>query len=165
MAAKRKSRKRARTESSAAPSRLTDTVHQIWLAGLGAMTKAQQGTPHLLEELIAEGARVDTRVRGAAAETLRGITGSVQQSVGARMSGMRGQAAEAVENLEKLFRSRVRRALTQLGVPSGEDIEALSKRVEMLNANVGRLGDKGASRGRGRGRGRAKRQPPMPPAP
>lgn len=160
MAAKRKSRKPARTESSATPSRLTDTVHQIWLAGLGAMTKAQQGTPHLLEELIAEGARVDARVRGAAAETLRGITGTVQQGVSARVSGMRGQAAEAVENLEKIFRSRVRRALTQLGVPSGQDIEALSKRVETLNANIGRLAGKRAAPARRRGR--SKNQPPAP---
>ncbi len=163
MAAKRKSRKRTGTQSSAAPSGLTDTVHQIWLAGLGAMSKAQQGTPQLLEELITEGARVNARVRGAAADTLRGIAGSVQDSLGARVSGMRGQAAEAVDNLEKIFRSRVRRALTQLGVPSGQDIEALSKRVETLNANIGRLARKRSEPARRRGR--SKTQPTSPTAP
>lgn len=139
MAAKRKSAKRARRKSSDIQSSLTDTVHQIWLAGLGAVSKAQQGTPQLLEELIAEGQRVDTRVRGAATKTVRGIVGGVQDSLSARVSGVRGQAADAVDSLEKIFRTRVRRALTQLGVPSGQEIEALSKRVDTLNANIGKL--------------------------
>ncbi len=145
MAAKRKSAKRARAKSSDVPSRLTDTVHQIWLAGLGAVSKAQQGTPQLLEELIAEGERIDTRVRGTAARTMRGVVDSVQDTLGAKVSGMRGQAAEAVGGLEKIFRTRVRRALTQLGVPSGQDIEALSKRVDALNANIGKLTGKRAT--------------------
>jgi poly(hydroxyalkanoate) granule-associated protein len=154
MAAKRASRKRARGKSSAAQSHLTETVHQIWLAGLGAVAKAQQGTPQLLEELISEGARVDSRVRGAAAETLRNVVGNVQDSLGARVSGVRGQAAEAVDGLEKIFRSRVRRALTQLGVPSAQEIEALSKRVDTLNANIGKLTERRAASGRRRSRAR-----------
>lgn len=159
MAAKRTSRKRARAKSSDIQSHMTETVHQIWLAGLGAVAKAQRGTPHLLEELISEGERLDARVRGAAAETMRGVVGSVQDSLGARVSAIRGQAAEAVDNLEKIFRARVRRALTQLGVPSGQEIEALSKRVDALNANIGKLADRRAASARRRPRARSDSQP------
>lgn len=139
MAAKRKSRRPARSSSSDAHSRLTETVHQIWLAGLGAVSKAQHGTPHLLEELISEGGRVDAQVRGAATETLRSVVGTMRSKFNAGVSSARGQASEAVDGLEKMFRSRVHRALTQLGVPSGQDIEALSRRVDALNANIGKL--------------------------
>ena len=139
MAAKRKSRKPARARASAASPRMPEAVHQIWLAGLGAVAKAQQGTPQLLEELIAEGAQLNTQMRGAASRTMRSVVGTLQDSLSAGVSGVRGQASEAVDNLEKMFRTRVRRALTQLGVPSGQEIEALSKRVDALNANIGKL--------------------------
>ena len=139
MAAKRSPRKRARAKTSDIHSRLTESVQQIWLAGLGAVAKAQQGTPQLLEELIAEGAQLNTRMRGAASRTMRSVVGTLQDSLSAGVSGVRGQASEAVDNLEKMFRTRVRRALTQLGVPSGQEIEALSKRVDALNANIGKL--------------------------
>ncbi|MDE2263106.1 MAG: phasin family protein, partial [Gammaproteobacteria bacterium] len=33
----------------------------------------------------------------------------------------------------------VHRALTQLGVPSAEEVSALSKRVDTLNANIGKM--------------------------
>lgn len=155
MAAKRKSAKRARTKSSDTQSPLTETVHQIWLAGLGAVSKAQHGTPQLLEELISEGQRVDARVRGTAAKTVRNVVGTVQDSVSARVSGVRGQAVDAVDSLEKIFRTRVRRALTQLGVPSGQEIEALSKRVDALNANIGKLTRKRATPARRRTRSKS----------
>lgn len=162
MAAKRKPRRTARSSSSDAQSRLTETVHQIWLAGLGAVSKAQHGTPHLLEELMAEGERVDAQVRGAASETLRSVVGTVRSKFNARVSSARGQASEAVDGLEKMFRTRVRRALTQLGVPSGQDIEALSRRVDTLNANIGKLA---RSRTAPRRRAPAKRASSPPPAP
>ena len=163
MAAKSTSRKRARAKSSDIQSHMTETVHQIWLAGLGAVSKAQHGAPHMLDELISEGERVDARVRGAVTETLRGVVGSVQDSLGARVSGIRGQAAEAVDNLEKIFRARVRRALTQLGVPSGQEIEALSKRVDALNANIGKLADRRAASSRRRPRAKNGSQPTAAP--
>ena len=161
MAAKRKPRRTARSSSSDAQSRLTETVHQIWLAGLGAVSKAQHGTPHLLEELMAEGERVDAQVRGAASETLRSVVGTVRSKFNAGVSSARGQANEAVDGLEKMFRTRVRRALTQLGVPSGQDIEALSRRVDTLNANIGKLA---RSRTAPRRRAPAKRASSPPPA-
>ena len=162
MAAKRKPRRPARSSPSDAHSRLTETVHQIWLAGLGAVSKAQHGTPHLLEELISEGERIDAQVRGAASETLHSVVGSVRNKLDAGVKSARGQASDAVDGLEKMFRTRVRRSLTQLGVPSGQDIEALSRRVDTLNANIGKLT---RSRSTPRRRTPAKRAPMSPPAP
>jgi outer membrane murein-binding lipoprotein Lpp len=55
------------------------------------------------------------------------------------MDKVRGDATDAFENLEKIFRSRVHSALTQLGVPSAGEVESLSKRVDVLNANIDKL--------------------------
>ncbi len=118
-----------------AQQRLLGTVHQIWLAGLGAASKASGGAPRLLEELVAEGARVQAQKRGAAEKAMKGL----MKAVNARVGGVRGQATDTLNSLEKMFQTRVQRALTQLGVPSAEEVEALSKRIDMLNGNIDKL--------------------------
>ncbi len=140
MAARRKkSRKTARNGKGASYAQLFDIVSQIWLAGLGAASKAQSGAPKLLQELIAEGARVQADAHNAAEKALQGMLGDVQSTINARIKQVRGQASDAFENLEKIFQTRVHRALNQLGVPSADEVEALSKRVHALNVNIEKL--------------------------
>ncbi|MBS0578529.1 MAG: phasin family protein [Proteobacteria bacterium] len=141
MASKMKSRRRrAVRRGAAAPDRLIGVVHQVWLAGLGAVSKAKRGTPQLLQDLIAEGARVDSQTRGAAEKMVRGALGEMQETINTGLAQVRGQAAGSFENLEKIFQTRVHRVLAQLGVPSAEDVEALGKRVDALNSSIERLG-------------------------
>ncbi len=139
MAKKRASSKAASRPKASTQSQLLDVVHQVWLAGLGAASKAQHGAPKLLDELIREGARVHADTRGAAEKALRGALGEVQATLNARVKQVRGQASDAFESLEKIFQTRVHRALAQLGVPSAEEIKFLSRRVDALNANIDRL--------------------------
>ena len=149
MARKKKKapRRTARARPRTPQARALEAFHQIWLAGLGAVSKAQRGAPQLLEDLIAEGARVHAQTRGAAEQALRSAVGEIHSAVNARVGEMRGQAAETLDNLEKIFQTRVHRALTKIGVPSAEEVETLSRRVETLNANIDKLARKAASRG------------------
>lgn len=139
MATKRKQRARVSRAPASAQERLLDTVHQIWLAGLGAVSKARNGAPQLLDDLVSEGARIHTQTRGAAEKALQGLLSGVQTSITERVSKVRGQATDALDGLEKVFQTRVHRALTQLGVPSAEEVQSLSKRVDRLNANIDKL--------------------------
>jgi len=145
MAMKRKSRKSARKTKTTAPERVLDTMNQIWLAGLGAMAKAHQGAPQMLHELAAEGARIQANTRGSAEKALGGLLNDVKATIDSGVSQMRGQAGDALDNLEAIFQTRVRRALTQLGVPSSDDVASLSKRVDQLNASINKLARKPAS--------------------
>src|SRR5512140_2273668 len=151
MAAKRKLRRRTSTVPATAQERLLDTVHQIWLAGLGAVSKARNGAPQLLDDLVSEGARIHSETRGTAEKALRGLLEGVQSSITERVGKVRGQATDALDNLEKVFQTRVHRALTQLGVPSAEEVQSLSKRVDRLNANIEKLGRGRKSSPRARG--------------
>jgi len=149
MAAKKRSRKAVRNADGSAQDRLLGAMHQVWLAGLGAVSKAQKGAPKVLDDLIAEGARFQSDTRGAAQEAFHDLIGSVQSRVDANVKQVRGQASEALENLEKIFQSRVHRALSQLGVPSSDEVAALSKRVDALNLNLDKLAQrKPVARGR-----------------
>jgi poly(hydroxyalkanoate) granule-associated protein len=139
MAAKKRSRRAARNAGDRARDRMLSALHQVWLAGLGAVSKAQHGTPKVLEDLIEEGARFQSDTRSAADEALSGILGTVQNRFNSGVGKVRGQATDALENLEKVFQSRVHRALSQLGVPSSDEVEALSKRVDSLNRNIDKL--------------------------
>jgi poly(hydroxyalkanoate) granule-associated protein len=139
MAKKARSAKTVTGGAAVAQERLLDMLHQVWLAGLGAVSKAQHGAPKMLEELVEEGARVHASTRDAAEKALRGAFGDVQSALNARVSQVRGEASDAFENLEKVFRTRVHRALTQLGVPSADEVSALSKRVDALNASINTL--------------------------
>ena len=55
------------------------------------------------------------------------------------MDGVKGQATETWDNLEKIFQTRVQRALHQLGMPTAEEIGALTRKVNELTDSVDRL--------------------------
>jgi poly(hydroxyalkanoate) granule-associated protein len=151
MATRKKSAKKSDGLIAVTQNRLLGTVHQVWLAGLGAVSKAQHGAPKLLEDLVAEGARVHASASRATDAAVRGVVSSVQSAIMDRADDLREKATDAFEDLEKIFQTRVHRALKQLGVPSAEEIAGLSKRVEALNANIEKMarGRAGTAKSRG----------------
>lgn len=162
MATRSKSRKSPRRAATGAQATLVNTLHEIYLAGLGAAARARSGAPRLFEELVAEGARIYSDQRGAAEQALQELLGDARAKVSARVGQVRGQASDALEGLEKIFQTRVHRALTQLGVPSAEQLAALSKRVDTLNANIERLARRGSRPSRSRSGSRKSASPSAP---
>ncbi|HXQ31101.1 MAG TPA: phasin family protein [Steroidobacteraceae bacterium] len=118
---------------------LVDAVHQIWLAGMGALAQAQKDGPRAFETLIVDGAEFIDRSRTHAEKSLREAIATVQSAVAERMQGTRDQATETWDNLEKLFQGRVQRVLHQVGVPTAAEVKALTKRIDTLNSNVASL--------------------------
>lgn len=138
--AKRKSRSKPTRDAAAdASARMLDMLHRIWLAGLGAAAKAQRGAPQLMDDLVEEGARIHAQTRGAAEKAFKELVGHAKSSFDARVHHVSGKANDALDNLEKIFQTRVHRVLTQLGVPSAEEVDALSTRVTALNESVKKL--------------------------
>lgn len=64
---------------------------------------------------------------------------NAQETMQSRVGGAREQAQETWDNLEALFQSRVQRAMHQLGVPTAEEIRALTRRVSELNDSVSKI--------------------------
>jgi poly(hydroxyalkanoate) granule-associated protein len=137
--ARRQARRRRARAQGTLQTTLLNGLHQVWLAGLGAAVRAQRGAPKLLDELIAEGAAFQEGKQELAEDTFRRIAGDARARLKEGLGQMRGQAGEALENLEKIFQSRVQRALAQLGVPSADELAALSRRVDALNSHIGKL--------------------------
>jgi poly(hydroxyalkanoate) granule-associated protein len=137
MAVRKKGKsKRASARTATPMANAIEVGHHIWLAGLGALARAQREGPKLFESLVEEGGSVQERQRTNAQRLVKGAWEGLRETVDARTAEVRGKAGETMENLEALFQSRVQKALQQLGMPTSKEINALSRKVNELNQSV-----------------------------
>ena len=115
------------------------SAQQIWQAGLGALARAQAGAPKVFDELMREGGKLQGGAFDAAQKAVMQAFRGAQKTVNQRFENVQAQAGETWDNLEKIFQTRVQRAMQQLGMPSAEELGALQRRVDELAASVGRL--------------------------
>ena len=116
------------------------SAQQIWQAGLGALSRAQAGAPKIFDELMREGSKLQGGALDAAQKVVMQAFQGAQKRVTQRIDTVQAQAGETWDSLEKIFQTRVQRALHQLGMPSAEEITALTRKVEKLSASVERMG-------------------------
>jgi len=138
MAAKKKGKLGASGGQKGADN-LLYSAHQIWLAGLGALSRAQAGAPKVFEDLMREGSKLQGGALDAARSVVMQAFQGAQKSVNKRVDDVKVQATETWDNLEKIFQSRVQRAMHQLGMPTAEEITALARKVEELATSVEKL--------------------------
>lgn len=117
---------------------IPDSVSHIWLAGLGALAKAQKEGPRLFEALVAEGTRLQRggSIHPAAlhpdVEELKSAAASVSEAV-------RKQAGDNWENLENIFQDRVGKALEKLGVPAESRLTDMAREIHELKVRIDKL--------------------------
>ncbi len=111
---------------------IMESAQQIWLAGLGALTKAREDGTKLFENLVKEGLSLEAATRKIATGKVDEVRGAVESGV----SQVRERTQETWDRLEQVFESRVSRALNKLGVPGRNELDELLKRVEELNRHV-----------------------------
>ena len=137
MAARKKGKGKGASAKTTRPmANAIEAGHQIWLAGLGALARAQREGPKLFESLVEEGGSLEERQRANATRLVKGAWEGLRETVDARAAEVRGKAGETLENLEAIFQSRVQKALQQLGMPTSKEINALSRKVNELNHSV-----------------------------
>jgi poly(hydroxyalkanoate) granule-associated protein len=165
MAARRKTTRAGRTTRKAAPKaaeaggNVLESVQQVWLAGMGAIARAQKEGPGAFQDAVREGFELLNKSRSTTEKMIRDVFESAQESVQTRLDTAREQATETWDNIEALFQSRVHKALQQMGVPSPEEIRLLTKRVAELNDNV-----KALAAGKARAAARKSKAPVRKPA-
>lgn len=118
---------------------VVDSAREIWLAGLGAFSFAQNESGKIIEQgnklfekLVSEGVKLEKKTRNAAESAVGGIKEEMESKVGA----VRKQAVDNWDKLETIFEKRVARVLGQLGVPTADDVKKLSERVQTLASKV-----------------------------
>ena len=115
-----------------------DSAQQIWLAGLGAFAKAQEGGGKMYESLMKEGLSIQRKTQAVAEEKLSEATSKM-----ANMAGdIQSKAGQQWDKLENIFEDRVSKALSKMGVPSAKDVDALVARIDELNKTVQKMSAK-----------------------
>lgn len=125
---------------------ILNSAHQIWLAGLAAFAKTQEEGGKFFDSLVKEGEKIEARSRKAAE---------------GRIEEVRNKTVDTWERLEQVFEDRVSRSLNRLGVPTHEDLKAISKQMEELNKSIKEL----ARREKQETRPRVSDTPPNAPTP
>jgi len=127
-----------------------ESAQQIWLAGLGAFSKAQAEGGKVFDALVKEGEAIQKKTRKLADDQMSFVRktaddkiAGVRKVADAKMAQVTGKAAGTWDRLEQVFEDRVARALASLGVPTKKEVDKLSKRVAELSAAVQELGGAG----------------------
>ena len=119
-------------------SAVKESAQQIWLAGLGAFAKAQEGGGKVYESLMKEGLSIQRKTQAAAEGKISEATSKM-----ANMAGdIQSKAGQQWDKLENIFEERVAKALGKLGVPSAKDVDALIARIDELNKSVQKMSAK-----------------------
>jgi poly(hydroxyalkanoate) granule-associated protein len=112
-------------------AKIKGSARQIWLAGLGAYTKAEEDTGRFFDRLVQEGEQLENKTRGVVEKQIK--------SVEDRVEGVRERATGTWDRLEHMFDERVSGALRRLGIRRREEIESLERRIEALESELARL--------------------------
>ena len=120
---------------SALAGAVKDSAQQIWLAGMGAFSKAQAEGGKVFEALIKEGVALQKKTQGLAEEKLEEASGRLSSMA----EDVQAKAGQHWDKLESIFEERTARALGKLGVPAAKDVAALNARIDALSAQIAKL--------------------------
>lgn len=133
MAAKKGKR---RAKRAADKTEVIEFGQKVWLAGLGAFARARSEGPKLFEALVEEGSAVQDQTRDATQQAFKDAMSQMRGAADKRLATIRGKANDTWDSMEKIFQSRVHKALQQLGMPTSQEIRALTRKVDELTHGV-----------------------------
>ena len=116
-------------------SSVKESAQQIWLAGMGAFSKAQEEGTKVFEALVKEGQSLQKKTQGMAEDKLGEVTGKMS----AMADTVSAKAGQNWDKLEAIFETRTAKAMGKLGVPTAKDVAALTQRVDELTALVAKM--------------------------
>jgi poly(hydroxyalkanoate) granule-associated protein len=111
---------------------LLGSAHKVWLAGLGALSMAEEESGKLFKNLIKRGEDVEKRGKGQVDKAMETV------------SGVKTVAESYWETFETMVDDKVTAVIHRLGVPTKDEIEDLTKKVEDLTQSIDKLRSKEA---------------------
>ena len=103
-------------------------TQQIWLAGLGAFSRAEEEGGKLFDNLVKIGEDLESKTREIADTAVEEMRGRMLE-----------KASDTKERVEKVFDDRLTTALTRLGIPSQRDMDQINQRLELLTEIIQEL--------------------------
>jgi poly(hydroxyalkanoate) granule-associated protein len=106
---------------------IKESVHRIWLAGLGALAAAEEEGGKIFSRLVERGRDVESK-------------GKVEvDKMKVDAERFKAKAETTFENWGDKLDDKLTATLRRLGVPTREEIRNLTQKVEELNAKIEQL--------------------------
>jgi poly(hydroxyalkanoate) granule-associated protein len=106
-------------------------TQQIWLAGLGAFSRAEEEGTRLFDSLVKVGEELESKTTGIVDST-SGAVEEVREKVSERVTGTRNK-------VEKALDESISQAIGRLGIASHREIGELTELVHHLTTQVDKL--------------------------
>ena len=126
------SESQSHTNGSAFPMAvlIKGSAHKIWLAGLGAFSRAEKEGNRVFNQLASVGGELEKKAR-------QQVSGPIEAAERG-WNEARISAGDAWDHLELAFDRRVTKMLNSLQIPTHRDVAELSRRVADLQKAVDR---------------------------
>ena len=128
---------------------IMDSAHRVWLAGLGAVAMAEDEGSKFFSDLVEKGKNIEKRGKKQTKERMDQARERMEQAKGTVL-GMKTVAESYWETFGRTIDDKVTSAIHRLGVPTKEEIETLTKKVEELTVSIDKLRTKEAASARAR---------------
>ena len=113
---------------------IVESAHKVWLAGLGAVAMAEEEGGKFFSNLLEKGQKLE----GKSKEQVEKARGTV--------AGMKTVAESYWETFGRTVDDQMTAVIHRIGVPTKDEIEALTKKVEDLTVAVDKLRTKSAAK-------------------
>jgi poly(hydroxyalkanoate) granule-associated protein len=109
-----------------------DSAQQIWLAGLGALSRTQQEGGKFFDALVEEGVRIQEKTHAYTQEQVQ----QARDQTTPWVEAARKRTNAAMGKIEQAFDERMTRTLQRMQMPSHKDIQELSARIDALAREI-----------------------------
>ncbi len=100
---------------------IEDSAHKIWLAGLGAFSRAEQKGKKSFKSLVKQGSTIEEQYR-------EHLVDSVQQ--------MTSATASTIGFMEDMFEKRMAEAITRVQAPAAKSMDAVVQQMSDLRRSI-----------------------------
>jgi len=113
---------------------IMESAHKVWLAGLGAVAMAEEEGGKFFSNLLEKGQKLETKSK----KQVEKAKGTVE--------GMKTVADSYWETFGRAVDDQMTAVIHRIGVPTKDEIETLTKKVEDLTVAVDNLRTKSAAK-------------------
>ncbi|HET9767293.1 MAG TPA: phasin family protein [Thermoanaerobaculia bacterium] len=128
-----------RTQVKKQLDEMTDSAHQVFLAGLGAAALSQEEGGRLFDRLVTRGRKVEAAGKKKVTQTR--TQGKKQ------LDAAKKRATQAFDRVQGELEGRVAKVVNRLGIPNQDQIRLLTERVAELTRKVEGLQKPAAAKG------------------
>ena len=107
---------------------VTDSAHQVFLAGLGAAALSQEETGRLFDRLVSRGRKVEAEGKKKVAAGKKQLDSTTKQAT--------ARAEKVYRRVQDELDSRLAKIVNRLGIPNQDQIRLLTDRVAELTRKV-----------------------------